>query len=93
MTDNDTTTPYPVDLFCMVPALQFSCRKIKNTYISHLNFRQMFMHYEKILQQLQATELTSMTAEYLLIYNSCNWQTVEAVRECLPQLYVVPPFA
>jgi len=29
----------------------------------------------------------------LLIYQSSNWQAVEAVCECLPKAYVVPPFA
>lgn len=30
---------------------------------------------------------------HLLIYQSSNRQAVEAVCECLPQAYVVPPFA
>ena len=30
---------------------------------------------------------------YLFIYQSCNWETIEAVCECLPQANVVPPFA
>jgi len=37
--------------------------------------------------------LTTMTAEDLLIYNRCYWQTVETVGKCFPQLYVVSPLA
>lgn len=36
-------------------------------------------------------EDTSMATEDLLINNGCNRQTVEAVSEGLPQLYVVSP--
>ena len=34
-----------------------------------------------------------MHGEDLLIDDSCDWKTVEAVREGLPQLDVVPSFA
>jgi hypothetical protein len=34
-----------------------------------------------------------MHREYLLVNNGRNGEAVKAVRECLPQLYVVPPFA
>ena len=34
-----------------------------------------------------------MHREDLLVYNCCNWQAVEAIRERLPQLDVIPPFA
>lgn len=34
-----------------------------------------------------------MHGENLLVNDGSNWQAVEAVRECLPQLDVVPPLA
>ena len=34
-----------------------------------------------------------MHGEDLLIDDGCDWQAVKAVRECLPQLDVVPPLA
>lgn len=34
-----------------------------------------------------------MTAENLLVNDSCYWQAIEAVRECLPQLDIVSAFA
>ena len=36
---------------------------------------------------------TSVTAEDFLIDYGSNWETVEAICECLPQLDVVSPFA
>lgn len=34
-----------------------------------------------------------MHCEDLLINDCCDWQAVEAVCKCLPQLDVVPPLA
>lgn len=34
-----------------------------------------------------------MHREYFLINDCCNWQAIEAVRESLPQLDIVPPLA
>lgn len=40
-----------------------------------------------------ADALQCSNATNLLIYQSSNWQAVEAVCECFPQAYVIPPFA
>ena len=34
-----------------------------------------------------------MHREDLLVYDCCNWQAVEAVCECFPQLDIISPFA
>jgi len=47
-----------------------------------------------LLDKVQCNvQRTTMTAENLLVYNSCYWQAVETVRKRLPQLYVVSPLA
>jgi len=37
--------------------------------------------------------LTAVTAEDLFVDDGRNWETVKTIRECFPQLYVIPPLA
>ena len=46
-----------------------------------------------LLHALQVRTEAAVATEDLLIHDGGNWQTVETIRECLPQLDVVPPFA
>lgn len=46
-----------------------------------------------LLKIKSCCEDTSVATEDLLINNGCNRQTVEAVSEGFPQLYVVSPLA
>ena len=51
-------------------------------------------HYSPdLLHALKIWRKSAMTAENLLINDSCYWQAIEAVRECLPQLDIVSAFA
>ena len=34
-----------------------------------------------------------MHSEYFLVNDSCDWQAVEAICECLPKFDIVPPLA
>lgn len=56
--------------------------------ITHLSLVDLMQTPFKVIQ----TQPTSMTAEDFLIYNSSHRQTVEAICEGLPQLYVIPSF-
>lgn len=75
---------YPADLLHGLEIRGEACREITHTSVWTDPTQTPF----KVFQ----TSLTSMTAEDLLIYNSSHRQTVEAVCEGLPQLYVIPPF-
>ena len=44
-----------------------------------------------LLHRVQVRTQASMHGEDLLINDGCDWQAVEAIRECLPQFDVVPP--
>jgi hypothetical protein len=51
-------------------------------------------HYPSdLLHRLQVRTQASMHAEYLFIDNGSDRQTIETVRERLPQLYIVPALA
>lgn len=46
-----------------------------------------------LLHRVQIGAQTTVHGEDLLVDDSGNWQAVEAVGECLPQLDVVSPLA
>ena len=46
-----------------------------------------------LLHGIQVWAQSSMHGEDLLVDDGSNWQAVEAVRKCLPQLDIVPPLA
>lgn len=50
-------------------------------------------HTSDLLHGVEVGAQTAVHSENLLVDDGSNWQTVEAVRERLPQLDVVPPLA
>ena len=46
-----------------------------------------------LLHRVEIRTQATVHGEDLLINDSRNWQAVEAIRKCLPQLDVVPPLA
>lgn len=55
-------------------------------------FRQM--HDETyLLHGLEIGRETTVATENFLVYNSSNWETIEAIGEGLPQLDIVATFA
>jgi len=45
---------------------------------------------ERERERRNSKQQTAVAAEYFLINDGSDWQTVETVRERLPQLYIVP---
>lgn len=45
----------------------------------------LFISHPTELSDLQGSLLTSVAAENLVLNNACNWHTIEAVVESLPE--------